>query len=199
MDNQTESLVIDGNYKFDFINYALSFNNVNDIEFRNCDFLNEDILKLIESKEYNRIAFLGCTFEDPTLINKIQTKSISFTNNKISSYEFIYQMEYLKNLTIVGGNVDAYKINNLKNLEYLRLSDSNIVHIDSLFLNKLKYLFIDNTNISDVSFVKKISSLELLSLSEEQLLKNRDFIKSINNHVKIILDSIIEMEDDSYE
>lgn len=194
MNDQIESLVIDGNYKFDFINYALSFNNINDFEFRNCDFLNEDILKLVEFKEYDRIAFCECTFDDISLISKIKTKSISFTNSKISNYEFIYQMEYLENLTIVNGRIDADKINNLKNLEYLRVSNSEVMNIELLSLEKLKYLFIDNTNIIDISFVKKLSNLELLSLSEEQIIHNKEFIKAINNHVKIIPDGIIEME-----
>lgn len=193
MNNKIDSLVLDGNETFDFINDALSFSNVNDLEFRNCNFFNEDLLKLIDFKQYNRVAFIDCTFENENLLKNIRTKSFSLTNNKIVNYNFVYEMNDLENLTIVGGKVDAYKINSLKNLEYLRLSHSNIINVEELFLDKLKYLFIDNTNIFDISFIKKLSKLELLSISEEQKLYNKEFINTIKNHIHIILDSIIEM------
>lgn len=194
MNDEFENLVIDGNENFDFANYALSFKNINNLEFRNCDFFKEDIIKLAEYKEYNRIAFIECSFEDATLINNIKTKSLSFTNDKITNYEFVYQMNNLERLTIVDGIVDADKINLLKNLEYLRISNSLVNNIDKLFLNKLKYLFIDNTNITDITFIKNLSNLELLSISEEQELNNKEIINEIKNNIKIILDSIIEME-----
>ena len=194
MNNKIDSLILDGNETFDFINEALSFSNVNDLEFRNCDFFTDDLLKLIDFKQYNRVAFVECTFEDENLLKNIKTKSISLTNNKIANYNFVYDMNNLENLTIVGGSVDAYKINSLKNLKYLRLSHSNIINIKELHLDKLKYLFIDNTNILDISFIKKFSKLQLLSISEEQRLLNKEFISIIKNHIHIILDSIIEME-----
>ena len=194
MENGIESLVLDGNDTFEFINIALRFHDVNDFEFRNCDFSNEDLLELINFKQYNRIAFIICSFENENLLKNVRTKSLSLTNNKIANYNFIYKMNSLENLTIVGGKVDAYQLNCLINLEYLRLSHSDIINIDKLFLNKLKYLFIDNTNILDISFIKKFSKLELLSISEVQRLFNKKFINTINNHIRIILDSIIEME-----
>jgi len=194
MNNIIDSLVLDGNDIFDFVNEALSFPNVNDIEFRNCDFLNKDLLKLINFKQYNRIAFIDCTFENETLIKELKTKSLSLTDNKINNYNFIYEMNLLESLTLVGTNIDAYKINSLKNLEYLRLSHSNVINIEELSIDKLKYLFIDNTNILDISFIKKLSNLELLSISEDQKIHNKEFIKTINNRINIILDSIIEMD-----
>lgn len=189
-----KSLVVDGNEVFDFIDEAISNDNIKDIEFRNCDFLNEDILKLINFLMYDRIAFINCTFENETLIKNIKTKSLSLTNNKITSYEFVYEMTNLENLTIVGGKIDAYKISFLKNLEYLRVSNSNIINIENLFLEKLKYLFIDNTNVIDLSFISKFYNLELLSISEKQKLYNKEFLITLKDRVDIIIDGIIEME-----
>lgn len=194
MNNKINSLVIDGNETFDFISKALKTTNINDLEFRNCDFFNEDLLKLIEFKQYNRIAFIDCTFENETLINNIKTKYLSLTNNQIKNYEFIYEMNKLENLTIVSGQIDGNKINNLKNLQYLRISNSFVINIEKLFLKELKYLFIDNTNISDISFVKRLPNLKILSISEEQELKNKKIIEAIKNTVKIVFDSILETE-----
>ena len=176
MSSEIISLIIDGNEVFDFIGKALSNLNTDDIEFRNCDFSNQNILSLISFKWYDRIAFINCTFENETLIKNLKTKSLSLTNNKIISYDFVYEMFFLENLTIVGGKVDAEKINFLENLEYLRLSNSNVINIEKLVSNKLKYLFIDNTNIIDISFLKNFSNLELLSISNEQKLYNMEII-----------------------
>lgn len=189
-----EDIVVDRNEIFDFVKYTLNFKNIKDIEFRNCDFLNVELLKLIEFKEYDRIAFIDCTFEDETLIKKIKTKSLSFTNSKITNYEFVYDMIDLKKLTIVNGNIDANKLNLLPNLEYLRISNSFVTNIEKIILNNLKYLLVDNTNINNLAFVKKLPNLELLSISEEQELNNKELLTTISDHIKIIIDSVIEMD-----
>lgn len=187
-------IVVDGNEIFDFINFALENKVKNDIEFRNCDFLKEDILKLSNAREYERIAFIKCTFKDYISIQNIKTKSLSFTNSKLNDYDFIYNMTFLEKLTIVGGNIDCSKINHLKKLQYLRLSHCHVDNIEKYISTNLKYLFIDNTNIKDISCIKNFTNLELLSISEDQELCNKELIKEISNHVKIIRDSIIEME-----
>ena len=193
-----KEMIVDGNERFDFINQVLNDNSVEDIEFRNCDFLNEELLKIVEFKNYERIAFIDCSFEDESLINNIKTESLSLTNNTINSYEFIYEMVDLRNLTVVNGKIDAYKLNALSKLEYLRVSHSFVVNIEKLFLEDLKFLFIDNTNIDNLSFVKNFPNLNLLSISEKQKVDNINTLKSIliTNHIKIIMDSIVEMEVD---
>ena len=81
-------------------------------------------------------------------------------------------MTYLTRLTIVNGKIVANIINNLKDLSYLRLSHSNISNFSILKLNKLKYLFVDNSNLDNLSFVENFPSLQLLSLSDEQIINN---------------------------
>ena len=51
-----KEMIVDGNERFDFINQVLNDNSVEDIEFRNCDFLNEELLKIVEFKNYERIS-----------------------------------------------------------------------------------------------------------------------------------------------
>ena len=193
-----KEMIVDGNERFDFINQVLNDNSVKDIEFRNCDFLNEELLKIVEFKNYERIAFIDCSFEDESLIKNLKTESLSLTNNTNNSYEFIYEMVDLRNLTVVNGRIDAYKLNALSKLEYLRVSHSFVVNIEKLFLEDLKFLFIDNTNIDNLSFVKNFPNLNLLSISEKQKVDNINTLKSIliRNHIKIIMDSIVEMEVD---
>ena len=189
-----EEIVVDGNEVFDFINFVLKNKAKNDIEFRSCDFLKEDILKLSNAREYERIAFIDCSFEDCTLIQNIKTRSLSFTNNRVNNYEFIYNMSFLENLTVIGGNVDAFKFNNLNKLKYLRLSHSYVDNIEKYISTNLKYLFIDNTNIKDLSFINNFVNLEILSISEDQRLYNKELIEKISGRVKVIYDSIIEMD-----
>ena len=189
-----EEIVVDGNEVFDFINFVLKNKAKNDIEFRSCDFLKEDILKLSNAREYERIAFIDCSFEDCTLIQNIKTRSLSFTNNRVNNYEFIYNMSFLENLTVIGGNVDAFKFNNLNKLKYLRLSHSYVDNIEKYISTNLKYLFIDNTNIKDLSCINNFVNIEILSISEDQRLYNKELIEKISGRVKVIYDSIIEMD-----
>ena len=189
-----EEIVVNGNEVFDFINFVLKNKAKNDIEFRSCDFLKEDILKLSNAREYERIAFIDCSFEDCTLIQNIKTRSLSFTNNRVNNYEFIYNMSFLENLTVIGGNVDAFKFNNLNKLKYLRLSHSYVDNIEKYISTNLKYLFIDNTNIKDLSCINNFVNIEILSISEDQRLYNKELIEKISGRVKVIYDSIIEMD-----
>lgn len=194
-----KEIIIDGNENFNFINQILDKKNLEDIEFRNCDFSSEELLKIIEQQKYKRIAFIDCSFETESLLKNIKTESLSFTNSKINNYDFIYEMNNLNKLTVVNGQIDACKLNNLLNLEYLRISHSYVVNIENLFSKNLKYLFIDNTNVEDLSFITNFSNLKLLSISEKQINNNLNMLKSISNHIKIIMDSIVEMEVDINE
>lgn len=194
-----KEIVVDGNETYDYSSEVLKQHDVDDIEFRNCEFLNEELLKIIEFKKYKRVAFVDCSFENESLIKNIKTESISFTNCTINNYEFIYEMNDLKNLTIVNGKVDANKLNNLPNLNYLRVSNSYVENIETLYLNNLNYLFVDNTNIKDLSFVINFPNLKLLSISEDQKTDNLDALKLLSSRIRIILDSIIEMEVNLYD
>jgi hypothetical protein len=199
MNNHIKELVIDGNEIFDFASHALNFPNIEDVEFRYCDFNQEDILKLIEFKEYERIAFIRCTFENEDLIKYLKTKSLSLTNNKISNYDFVSTMAKLERLTIVEGRIDINKLNKLNNLVYLRISNSIATDIDNIKLDKLKYLFIDNTNIINLNFIAKLPNLELLSISKMQEENNKEVLNKLKAHIKIIYNSIIRMDVENEE
>lgn len=193
MKNEKE-IVIDGNEIFDFTKVILEYKDANDIEFRNYEFTKEDINELKEIKQYDRIGFNNCIFEDEKLIKNIKCNSLSLIDNRIINYEFVNDMLCLERLTIIGGEIDCNKLNNLQNLEYLRLSNDYIKNIELLKLEKLKYLFIDNTNIKDLSFIRKFPYLELLSISDNQKENNEELFNEINNRVEIIIDSIIETD-----
>ena len=193
MKNEKE-IVIDGNEIFDFTKVIFEYKEANDIEFRNYEFTKEDINELKEIKQYDRIGFNNCIFEDEKLIKNIKCNSLSLIDNRIINYEFVNDMLCLERLTIIGGEIDCNKLNNLQNLEYLRLSNDYIKNIELLKLEKLKYLFIDNTNIKDLSFIRKFPYLELLSISDNQKENNEELLNEINNRVEIIIDSIIETD-----
>ena len=193
MDSVT-GLVVDGNERYDYISYLKGFNGLKDVEFRNCEISSDDLLFLSNQKEYDRVAFINCSFEDVRLIQNINTRSLSLTDNKINNYEFVYNMLSIERLTIVGGIVDASNLSSLNKIEYLRLSHSRVDNIEMFSSNTLKYLFIDNTNIQDISFIRNYPNLELLSLSDNQELYNQEIIKEISKSIRIIRDSVIEME-----
>ncbi len=188
--NTIKSVVIDGNDTYEYMKSVLNNESVEQIEFRYCDMTNEDIIKLSNYKKYIKISFINCNFEDVSFVKKIKTQSLSFIDSNIDNYDFISEVNNLKALTVIGNTIDMSLVKNPEKLLYLRLSGSMVYHIDKINLENLKYLFIDETNIDSLDFVKKLSHLKLLCISTVQEENNFEVISSIENRVKIINDII---------
>lgn len=185
-------IIIDGNDEYEYIENKLDTDNIFNVEFRHCDLTIRDLINLTNQKEYQKIVFYDCVFEDESYLKNIKSNSLSFINSKIQDYSFLCNIKKLEALTIVGSKIQVELINTQINLKYLRLSGSEIINIENITLDKLEYLFIDETNILNLDFLINLLSLKVLCISEEQEKSNLDIIYYIKNKVKIIND-IIEM------
>lgn len=161
------------------INNIKLLTNISDLTIRNGFISNNDFKYILNLRNLSRICFENCEIENADLIAALDISLLELINCNLNNYNFINIMDKLCELTIINGNVSMERINKIKNLKYLQLSYSYIN--DNIILNNrnIEELYIDNTNISDLSFIKKLNKLKRLSIDNKQYLNNKDLIDSL--------------------
>ena len=147
------------------------------------------------------INFTRCEFENADLISSLNVSNLDLVNCNINNYKFIYIMSDLVSLTVVNGEIDFDLINRLKLLKYLNVSYSDISNDRAyLKLNDLEKLYINNTSISNFSYLINLINLKLLSVDEKQYKNNLDIINKLKKrNVDILSEGILSFEGDTYE
>ena len=145
----------------------------------------------------SEIVFENCHFEKVELMCSLNLKSLSLINCEIQDYTFINVLENLEELTIINGNIAIDKINKLDKLKYLQISYSNVTDNIELDISSLIELYIDNTNISDFNFVTKLNNLKTISIDGYQYNNNKELFNNlIRNNILVLNESIGEFGGD---
>lgn len=165
----------------------LKLRKLNSIILRNVFIFNDDFKTLLALPELNDVTFENCEFEDADLISSLNLKSLSLVNDKINSYTFVNLFKSLEELTIVNGNIEISKINELQDLKYLQISYSNINDDSSINITSLEELYIDNTNINSFEFLNSLSNLKRLSIDEKQYNSNKELFSNLENKGILVL------------
>ena len=180
---------------------ASLFNNLSDLTI--CDkFIENSFFKILFNlKNLKSINFTRCEFENADLISSLNISNLDLVNCNINNYKFIYIMSDLVSLTVVNGEIDFDLINRLKLLKYLNVSYSDISNDRAyLKLNDLEKLYINNTSISNFSYLINLINLKLLSVDEKQYKNNLDIINKLKKrNVDILSEGILSFEGDTYE
>lgn len=180
---------------------ASLFNNLSDLTI--CDkFIENSFFKILFNlKNLKSINFTRCEFENADLISSLNVSNLDLVNCNINNYKFIYIMSDLVSLTVVNGEIDFDLINRLKLLKYLNVSYSDISNDRAyLKLNDLEKLYINNTSISNFSYLINLINLKLLSVDEKQYKNNLDIINKLKKrNVAILSEGILSFEGDTYE
>lgn len=194
--NQITEVVInyddENDSSFGFLEELRKLENLKTITLRNGYIYNDNYNIFLSLKELDSFVFEKCEFENADLISSLKLKSLSLIDCRINNYTFTYTIETLERLSIVNGQVEIEKINSLKGLNSLRLSYSKILDDSNIKINTLEELYIDNTNISNLSFLNNFDNLKLLSIDESQYNNNQDIIDNLEkNNVLVIYDGIV--------
>lgn len=180
---------------------ASLFNNLIDLTI--CDkFIENSFFKILFNlKNLKSINFTRCEFENADLISSLNISNLDLVNCNINNYKFIYIMSDLVSLTVVNGEIDFDLINRLKLLKYLNVSYSDISNDRAyLKLNDLEKLYINNTSISNFSYLTNLINLKLLSVDEKQYKNNLDIINKLKErNVDILSEGMLSFEGDTYE
>ena len=180
---------------------ASLFNNLSDLTI--CDkFIENSFFKILFNlKNLKSINFTRCEFENADLISSLNVSNLDLVDCNINNYKFIYIMSDLVSLTVVNGEIDFDLINKLRLLKYLNVSYSDISNDRAyLKLNDLEKLYINNTSISNFSYLINLINLKLLSVDEKQYKNNLDVINKLKErNVDILSEGILSFEGDTYE
>ena len=179
----------------------LLFRNLNTLNLRNAYIYNDDYNYLLNLDKLNNLYLDRCKFENADLIASLKLKSLSLINCEINNYLFVNLLTELEELTIINGEVDIDNINKLTKLNYLQLSYSNILGNELIIkLDNLKELYVDNTNIRNLTFTNNLLNLNRLSIDEFQYKYNNEFIKQLRNrNISIYNENMVEFLGDDYE
>ena len=179
----------------------LLFRNLNTLNLRNAYIYNDDYNYLLNLEKLNNLYLDRCKFENADLIASLKLKSLSLINCEINNYLFVNLLTELEELTIINGEVDIDNINKLTKLNYLQLSYSNILGNELVIkLDNLKELYVDNTNIRNLTFTNNLLNLNRLSIDEFQYKYNNQFIKQLRNrNISIYNENMVEFLGDNYE
>ena len=179
----------------------LLFRNLNTLNLRNAYIYNDDYNYLLNLEKLNNLYLDRCKFENADLIASLKLKSLSLINCEINNYLFVNLLTELEELTIINGEVDIDNINKLTKLNYLQLSYSNILGNELVIkLDNLKELYVDNTNIRNLTFTNNLLNLNRLSIDEFQYKYNNEFIKQLRNrNISIYNENMVEFLGDDYE
>lgn len=183
---QVDELVIENDENLD-MSVLKYFTNLKILEIRNIE-VNDNIIDIILSlKNLINLKFQLCEIENISKIKDLNLKGLHLDCSKIYNYDFIYNLTNLEELTLTGVEIDINKLNNLTNLKFLNISHS-ICTNDVLNIQKIEKLYIDNSNIKDIEFTKKLINLQELSLSKEQYENKEDLIAELKQKNVEILD-----------
>lgn len=179
----------------------LLFRNLNTLNLRNAFIYNDDYNYLLNLEKLNNLYLERCKFENADLIASLKLKSLSLINCEINNYLFVNLLTELEELTIINGEVNIDNINKLTKLNYLQLSYSNILGNELVIkLDNLKELYVDNTNIRNLTFTNDLLNLNRLSIDEFQYKYNNQFIKQLRNrNISIYNENMVEFLGDNYE
>ena len=196
--NKIDEVIISSEDSLDDVSL---FNNLSDLTI--CDkFIENNFFKILFNlKNLKSINFTRCEFENADLISSLNVSNLDLVDCNINNYKFIYIMSDLVSLTVVNGKIDFDLINKLKLLKYLNVSYSDISNDRAyLKLNDLEKLYINNTSISNFSYLINLINLKLLSVDENQYKNNLDIINKLKERkVDILSEGILSFEGDTYE
>jgi hypothetical protein len=194
--NQITEVVIDYNEEdessFLFLNELLKLKKLQSITIRNAFIYNDNYRVFLNLNNLNELVFDNCKFEYADLVALLKLKSLSLINCKIDNYSFVNVFENLEKLTITNGKIEIKKLNKLKHLKYLEISYSNILDENELDISSLEELYIDNTNINNFDFLKKLDNLKKVSIDEKQYNNNKSLFNSlINNNILVMNENMV--------
>ena len=147
---------------------------------------------LLNLKKLNGLVLEDCEIENANVLGILNLKSIGIINCQVKDYEFLRLFKNLEELTLISEIVSITLINKLVNLKYLQLSYSNLLDTDDIVLNNIEEVYLDNTNITNLNFLKNMPKLKRVSIDERQHEKNLELFKNLEkNHILVLNENMV--------
>lgn len=165
-----------------------NFNNLEDLIVSNTFLSSDDILIIRNLSLLKSIRFNKCFFENANDVGLINVEEIHFFDCDIIDYSFIKNMTNLKSLSIVNGDVSLNDLMFLKDLNFLRLTHSEISDLNKFNFPNLKELYINDTNINNYDILTDLDNLSVLDLSSEQCNDWNEYVNILSKKKVLVLE-----------
>lgn len=147
---------------------------------------------LLNLKNLSGLVLENCKIENANVLGILNLKSIGIINCQVKDYEFLRLFKNLEELTLISEVVSVTLINKLVNLKYLQLSYSNLLDTDDIVLNNIEEIYLDNTNLTNLDFLKNMPKLKRVSIDERQHEKNLELFKNLEkNHILVLNENMV--------
>lgn len=169
--------------------------NLESLEVINLN-IDKDFETLLQNfKKLKILSFERCTLSKDLHFENFEIDSFALICCKVPNYDFLYKMNYLKDLKIVNGCVDFKKLQGFYYLKNLDISSSITFGIDNISLPSLVYFTLQNSNVTNLDFVKNFNLLKILSISQKQFDENMKVVKYLwDKKVCIMNENIVEFK-----
>ena len=181
-----DSIIIDNIFNIEEIKNS----NLEEIIFMNRNITIHDINILNTVKKLKKIYFIDTKIEYLNELN-LDIKSLYFDNCNIEEIIDINKFN-LKELFLENQHeIDLNDINIIRNIETLSFTNTKIINAEKLiFMDKIIYLDLFNTRITDLSILINMEYLKVLVIDEELAKSNKEIIKQlIEKGIKVVNDS----------
>ena len=181
-----DSIIIDNIFNIEEIKNS----NLEEIIFMNRNITIHDINILNTVKKLKKIYFIDTKIEYLNELN-LDIKSLYFDNCNIEEIIDINKFN-LKELFLENQHeIDLNDINIIRNIETLSFTNTKIINEEKLiFMDKIIYLDLFNTRITDLSILINMEYLKVLVIDEELAKSNKEIIKQlIEKGIKVVNDS----------
>lgn len=176
------------------LNLLVYFTGLKRLEIADLNINNNDIQNLQTLPNLKALTFENCFFEDIQKLTTLNIQELALYNCR-QNIDCVYTMN-LQSLSVLNNTIDIQKLNTMQNLKYLQISYCDVVENQKINLVNLQELYIDNTNINDLSFVKNITNLKKLSITQEQCNQNLQLVKDlIKNNITVMQENMVNFKD----
>lgn len=164
--------------------------NLNNLEFRNFE-ITDNILEEIKNiNTLNVLSFKHCIIDDFNKIGEINVDNLSITNNIKLNTNFLIGKQYERLCLNDSDYLDIQNMQDMNELTFLSISNSNVINSDCLKkLTGLNSLFIQNTNIDDISFLLELPNLKEVGIDRELYENNNEIIFELEERGVVFLDN----------
>lgn len=158
--------------------------------------IDNDVVEILKSLVFvEEIAFDTCVLKNCCGLKDLKIERLIINNCLIDDDSFIYEMNCLKELSVISAYLNFNNLNSFIELRYLNVASSTCIVSDNINLPALEELILDYSNIDNLDFVLKLHNLKRLSLSKNQMNENKTIIKNLmSSGVQVYENNIIKVE-----
>lgn len=170
------------------------FINLEELTLKNITINQAWIAEILKLEKLNSLSFEYSYIDSIKDLIKLRLSKIAFNDTSCQDIEEINNFKTLNSISLIAMELKSLNIlKNMPNLLEVKLSSSKFKDETILrTLDRIENLYIDNTDIKDLDFINNHINLKKISLSKNQIEKNKKLIDDlIYLNIEVYEDGVI--------